>query len=304
MTETSWHSYPKVFAIGHRSIDGIFDGEVEVEEKVDGSQFSFGRFGAELKLRSRGKVFPIDAPEKMFNKACETVAALAEGPQLKDGYTYRGEYLEKPSHNSLAYDRTPKQHIILWDIATGLERYMSYEEKKVEAERLGLEIVPLLFKGTITNPQMLIDLSNQTSILGGQQMEGVVVKNHAKFGLDGKPLIGKYVTERFKETHHKVWTSKDENKSVGDIVEKVASQYRTEARWHKAVQHLKERGELEHSPSDIGKLINEVKKDIDEECADEIKNQLYKYALSKIQRVAVHGVPEWYKEQLLRDSFR
>ena len=39
---TSWHSYPKVYAIGHAYLGALFDGEVVVTEKVDGSQFSFG----------------------------------------------------------------------------------------------------------------------------------------------------------------------------------------------------------------------------------------------------------------------
>jgi len=35
-------SYPKVLALGHRYIKDILDGEHIVEEKLDGSQISFG----------------------------------------------------------------------------------------------------------------------------------------------------------------------------------------------------------------------------------------------------------------------
>jgi hypothetical protein len=46
---------------------------VIVEEKLDGSQFSFGRFGGELKCRSKGAQPNLFAPEKMFDIAVEVV---------------------------------------------------------------------------------------------------------------------------------------------------------------------------------------------------------------------------------------
>lgn len=35
------YSYPSIYAIGHKELDELFDDPVLVEEKVDGSQFSF-----------------------------------------------------------------------------------------------------------------------------------------------------------------------------------------------------------------------------------------------------------------------
>jgi hypothetical protein len=88
-----------VWALGHRQISELFLDEVQIEEKVDGSQFSFGIFNGELKARSKGAELIIDAPEQMFSKAIVTVKELA--PILHDGWTYRGEYLQKPKHNAL-----------------------------------------------------------------------------------------------------------------------------------------------------------------------------------------------------------
>jgi len=51
----SWHSYPKVWNLGHPNIAMLFEEDVTVEEKIDGSQFSFGIFHGELKCRSRGQ---------------------------------------------------------------------------------------------------------------------------------------------------------------------------------------------------------------------------------------------------------
>jgi hypothetical protein len=48
-------AFPKIFAIGQDYIKDIFDGEVEVTEKIDGSQFVFGKLAGELYFRSKGK---------------------------------------------------------------------------------------------------------------------------------------------------------------------------------------------------------------------------------------------------------
>lgn len=294
---SSWHSYPKIFAIGHRAVAELFLDDVLVEEKVDGSQFSFGRFGGELKCRSKGATINVDVPEKMFAEAVEVVKAL----DLRDGWTYRAEYLKTPKHNSLAYDRIPNNHIIVFDINTMEEQYLPHTEKRGEAERLGLETVPLIFAGRIDSPQSILAYLETVSVLGGQKIEGVVVKNYARFGMDKKVLMGKYVSEAFKEVHSKEW--KDGNPKTGDVIQRLILGLKTPARWNKAVQHLRERGELTDSPKDIGGLIKEVQTDIAAECEDEIKQALYTYALPQIRRACTGGLPEWYKEELLKRQF-
>ena len=105
------HSYPKVYNLGHPAISELFSDPVVVQEKVDGSQFSFGIIDGELKCRSKGAEIFLDNPEKMFEKAVEAIKELS----LMDGWTYRGEFLRGPSHNTLKYNRTPRHNIILFD---------------------------------------------------------------------------------------------------------------------------------------------------------------------------------------------
>src|SRR5688572_28061934 len=140
-------SYPSVMQVGHKMIADIFKSPVLVEEKVDGSQFSFGLIGGELVCRSKGKQQLLDAPDEMFKKAIENIRTFILHPE----WTYRGEYLSKPKHNTLAYSRVPANNIILYDIDAGLEEYMSPAEKHAEAARLGLEFVPVLFEGLVTD---------------------------------------------------------------------------------------------------------------------------------------------------------
>lgn len=296
---TSWHSYPKIFNVGNIELSTFFDEPVTVEEKIDGSQFSFGVFNGEIRCRSKGKQLIIDAPEKLFIKAVEVVKELA--PLLMDGWTYRAEYLSKPKHNVLAYDRTPKNNIIIFDINHGEEAYLPYEAKAIEAERIGLEVVPRIYQGSISTPEEFMALLNNTSVLGGQKIEGIVCKNYTKFGRDKKVLMAKYVSEAFKEVHKSDW--KTSNPGQNDIISLLCIKYKSEARWNKAIQHLKERDELTDSPKDIGALIKEVQNDITEECGNEIRDYLYNWAIDNILRGAIKGLPEYYKEQLVKKQF-
>ena len=48
-------SYPKVFNLGHAAMADLLGGNVVVQEKVDGSQFSFARTDSgQLLFRSKG----------------------------------------------------------------------------------------------------------------------------------------------------------------------------------------------------------------------------------------------------------
>ncbi|MCK5235432.1 MAG: hypothetical protein KAR06_00490 [Deltaproteobacteria bacterium] len=297
--KTSWGSYPKVHACGHRYLEGLFDDEVTIEEKIDGSQFSFGIFNGEIRCKSRNNNKVLKNPDDMFNRAITSVMKMK--PFLVNGWTYRAEYLTKPKHNTLAYDRVPKDNLMIFDINDGYESYLTYEEKFGEAARIGLECVPLLHHGKIEDADELMALLERESILGGQKIEGFVIKNHLRFGMDDKAMIGKYVSEAFKEKHGVAW--KNKNPGKGDMLRKLVDTYKTDARWDKAIQHLKEAGELEGSPKDIGPIIREILTDIKTECGDEIKEELFAWAWKTIQRGLTKGVPEYYKEILLRDAF-
>lgn len=293
------HGYPKIYAIGHRAVQDLFLDPVLVEEKVDGSQFSFCRQGDNLIMKSRGSTV-FSGGEKMFNKAAETVEKLKDS--LTPDWVYRGEYLQKPKQNCLTYSRIPSQHIILFDINTGNEVYLSREQKEQEAVRLGLEIVPKLYEGIVSNPEDIYKLLETESVLGGVKIEGVVVKNYNRFGVDGKALMGKFVSESFKESHGKEW--KASNPTLGDVVERIIATLRTERRWEKAAERLRDEGTLEHSPKDIGSLIREVQKDTKEEELEFIKDKLAEYAIPRILRAVSAGLPEWWKERLLKSAFK
>lgn len=293
-------SFPKIFQIGQRYIVDIFDGEVEITEKIDGSQFNFGKINGELFCRSKGCEQIIDAPDKMFKIATEYVLSVKD--KIKDNTIYHCEYLNKPKHNVLCYNRVPKNNLIMFGVSTSSEEFIrNYKEC---ADGLDLETVPIIFKGTIKNVEELLEMLNNKSILGEVDIEGIVVKNYNKDLIVGdRPIpimCGKYVSEKFKEVHQSKRKGEHTSKGKWEIIKE---SFRTEARWSKAVAHLRDDGKLEQSPRDIGNLMKEVKRDIIDEEKENIKNHLWKEFGEEVLRSSIRGLPEWYKQELVKNNF-
>lgn len=296
-------AFPKIFTIGQDFIRDIFKEPVEVTEKVDGSQFNFGRVEGELCLRSKGKELFQDAPEKMFDKAVDYVLSIED--RIPDNTVFHAEYLRERKHNVLCYDRPPENNLILFGVSDTSMKFESEHKNLQEwAHVLGIEAVPMLYHGMVESLNQLTLLLEFESILGGTTVEGVVCKNYARpFLLGGQPMpvmMGKFVSEKYKEVHRKGWSDEFKTKNRWEIF---MEGYRTEARWQKAVQHLADNGELENAPRDIGKLLKAVHLDIEEECKEDIKAFLWREFGSDLKRKAVAGLPEWYKEQLAKRSF-
>lgn len=292
--------YSKVYGLGHKAIADLFKDSVIVEEKIDGSQISWMKDEQGIvHVRSHHKELILDAPDKMFKIACEVITNMT--PLLHPGWIYRGEYLSKPCHNALAYDRVPENNIVLFDIDAAEEDYIADGPKRKEAKRLGLECVPQFAEGKFDTWEGLKKLLDNDSFLGGQKIEGIVIKNYNRFGRDGHALMGKYVSEKYKEVHDTNW--KEKNPAQKEIKEQIILALRTPARWNKAVQHLRESGDLQNALQDIGPLIKEVQKDVKEECTGEIADRLVAWAIQDIMRGVVRGLPVWYKEQLATQQF-
>lgn len=292
--------FPKILHIGDKQIANLFDGPVEITEKVDGSQLGFGKINGRLFVRSKGRELDLDNPDGMFINAVEYIKTIED--RIPDNFTFYGEYLQKPKHNTLAYDRIPKNHISLFGVYNyETKEFYDYNKISEWANILSVDAIPLLHSGLCSPEQVLEMVKERVSYLGGQNVEGVVVKAYEPWMFLGQiPLSvmsGKYVTEAFKEVHHKNW--KAENTGKGKL-EVAALQYRSEARWNKAIQHLRDAGELTGTPKDIGPLIKEVKRDVIEEEKEAIKAELWSIFGEQFTKAATDGLPQYYKELLVK----
>ena len=295
--------FSKIFQLGSIPLKTLFYGPVEVTEKVDGSQFGFGNIEGEILCRSKNKMIIMDACDSMFSQAATQVQRVSA--LIPKNVVFWAEYMNKPKHNVLAYGRVPHNNLMLFGM-----KYIhddswtySYEELAHWAEDFEFDVAPILYSGEITSPEDIKILLDKDSFLGETKIEGMVIKNWAQDVLVGgqyiHPLCGKYVSDRFKE---KMGTKKNKFSSKGKW-EDYKQAFRTEARWLKAIQHLREDGELSGEPKDIGPLIREINKDIVTEHKDEILAFLWSQFGKEILRVATAGFPEWYKEKLMKEGF-
>ena len=294
-------AFPKILHIGDKQILDLFETEVEITERIDGSQFGFGKTeDGELVMRSKGREISLDTVDKLFFPACTYITSIEE--RIPNGWFFYGETLCAPRHSTLAYDRVPKNNIALFAVYETEPRvFHDYDTIRKYAELFEVDAVPLLFRGETSAANVLEMVKDTPSYLGGQNVEGVVVKAYKPWMFLGQiPLSvmsGKYVTEEFKEVHTKDWSKLNTGKGKFDVLKE---NYRSEARWHKAIMHLKERGELTGTPKDIGALIKETRVDIETEEKENIKDVLWAIYKEDILKYSVFGLAQWWKEQLVK----
>jgi hypothetical protein len=292
--------------MGERWTNGILNGPVVIEEKYDGSQFTFGVIGDKLICRSKGAILDGMEPT-MFEPAVNVARELHRRGLLGEGWIYFCEFLARPKHNVLTYSRAPKGFLVLYDAFSGPNspvpnKWLSPGGKIELANILGLEPVQVIgdvpldeFQLAILTPGwMKIDSS-----LGGCMVEGVVIKNYQQpHGERGAawPMTAKIVSDRFKEKQ--ACRPMNPKAGPGEFVQSLINSLRTEARWLKAVQHLREAGKLQGVNADIGPLCKEVQSDILAEETDWIKQKLFEEFSKEIIKGSVHGFAQWYQDKL------
>lgn len=295
-------SYPKVIALGSYGTERCLMGAVIVEEKADGSQLGWGLDEeGQLCVRSHGQQLILDNAG-MFQPAVDYLRSINWCFTPLANLWFYGEYFAKPKQNTLAYSRIPRHGIMLFDCFwQGMFRRDKMHEY---AEAMDLETAPILAAGELPNfDSYAQELLKQESFLGGQVIEGVVIKNyHETISIGGKvqPLFCKLVRPQFAERNIGEHKAEGRKATVDSIIESC----RSEARWLKAIQRRREDGKLLGAAQDIGPLIRSVQEDLAAEEKETIKAQLWAAVKDDVMRKSVAGFAEWYKEQLRTEALR
>jgi hypothetical protein len=309
------NAYPSIDTLSVKSTRNWLENEnykYYIEEKIDGSQLSIvidndGKLSFYNKNKRAGM-------NNSFEKAITMLNFKYDNKNiLNPDYTYYGESVCRIKHNVCVYERTPKFYFILYDIFNNVSNeYVSSEIKKLEADRVGFEIVQTLYQNTDPNqnPYDICEkLINQIesgeikSCLGGT-IEGVVLKHHA-FIKKGNPVATKLklVTTKFKE-RHSIKQPKTEL-SADDFLISLGNSFCTEARFHKAYQHLIENNTI--NPENIknkdrDKIIMELNSDFDKEYKDELKELLYTEFSPLLKKLAREGSGNWFTKTYLPEN--
>lgn len=167
-----------------------------VEEKLDGANVSV-HFASEatrwqpvLQKRSglieAGERFAqFDVFRDFVFERLETLWEL-----LRDRYVLFGEFLF--ATHAVAYDRLPDLLLAFDVFDKQTQRFLARERVEAMLSGSGLHQVPLLQRGGELTRERLLELSEQTSLFGGEKREGVYVRIEA----DG------FVVDRYKFRRH------------------------------------------------------------------------------------------------------
>lgn len=288
--------YAKILTVGDPLLADLFKGKTIVEEKVDGSQFRAWLEGTEWVFGSKGVNWDGEHPvDKMFTLGVEQARQRLETIVPEYPMLFVFEYLKTKRHNTLNYDRVPNRNLVLLDVFIN---GIPCEDKSKWAQALDFETPPVLATYDNVTPSLdeLKALLEKTSFLGGQKVEGIVIKNYNdRIVVNGRsqPIFAKYVREEFKEMNRENW-----GEGIS-LEERIMSQFQNKPRWEKALVHLRDEGKLTDSPRDIGNLMIEVQKDFEEECKHIVMEDLWKHYRHIFAKMSRAGLPEWYKERLL-----
>ena len=294
----------KIFPLGQRGTEGIFDDPCSWTEKVDGSAFNWGvtsKYG--LQMLTRRSEVQLGGSDKLFTPAVIHASTLADKGKLVDGWSYHAETLAVVGHNTLVYNRVPLNNLALYGVTKEDGTQISeYKDLKAIADDLEIDVVPELFGGKIAPSEALAKLTellNTESFLGGPKIEGIVGKNYVKrtvYGGMELPLVQfKFVSEDFKEQHREVWPQN--NKAPIQIIGEMT---RTQARWNKARQHAAEEGADLDTVQAIGPVIKHLIADLKGEDADTIKNMLFSSFIKELERINVRGYPQYHKMRMIK----
>jgi len=235
--------YTDVVRLGHRSTVGVLnEGDyIEVTEKLDGANSSF-KLNEENKVDGFSRNTPVDEVNTLRGYYGWVQGIKPE--LLNPRYRYFGEWLV--SHK-IQYKQECYQKFYLFSVYDDeLQEYLSDDIMENEANRLGLNTVPILYKG------QYISFEHLMSFVGKSDMavnfgEGIVVKNVKYRDKYGHQCFVKLVHEEFAETQ-KQKPPKDPNRPATPEQE-FANMCVTKARVDKMLYKLVDEGILE---SDFG----------------------------------------------------
>ncbi len=282
--EKKHYKFPKIYSLGQEENADILQyGEdfINIEEKVDGGNFSF--FTADdgtVFECSRNRNLTTDEDEKTFigiriwlRNNLERLEKV--GIKINPDYIYYAEAMAKHTinytnaPNLIGLDIRPKHS--MGEEGPGL--FLAREGKEKEFARIGIECVPLVWKGTAGELKKMdiTALLPQSKYYDGMA-EGIVIKNYERKASAGNhQIFAKMVRSEFKECNKAVFGSvRQKNSDTSKIVE----EFVTDARVRKVALKLINEEGMFLDMKLMSKVPPNVIKDILEE---EFNNIFQKY---------------------------
>lgn len=260
-----YRKYQHIEKINREEVDGLLNGTVTVQPKIDGTCSVLWLEDGEVKAGSRKRELSEQEDNHGFFKNYHEDENIKRYLKKHPNHYLYGEYLIP--HTIRTYDRTAWNKFYIFDVYEKLEdgggRYLSYDTYKPLLEEFNLTYIPEIAR--LENPTIedVAACIKQTHYLmpEGCTPEGVIAKNYAYKNKYGHTIWGKIVSEEFfnKKSRNKRTkaTSKTDNAN-SEFEFRIAEEYITDAIIWKEYEKVKNefpdipRGET------IGRVLNAV----------------------------------------------
>lgn len=265
--------YMEIPRLGHKSTLGVLNvgDQIVVQEKLDGANASFRRDGNIIRAYSRNN--ELDESNNLGGFFQWTQTLNVE--EFLDGVIYFGEYLNPHKVKYPEHSKT----FWLYDLYnTHIGEYMHFSAVKLEAKRVGLNLIPVFYEGEYQSFEHLMSFVGKT-MLGGrlgdiETGEGVVAKRVDYKDRFGNQKFVKLVTEAFAEVQKQKLPKDPKIELTQEQV--FVDQVVTEARVEKFLHKFVDEGILDehYGIEDMGVILRNMNPRIQEDILKEERDLL------------------------------
>lgn len=185
------------------NVGGFEKGDfVIIQEKIDGANAAI-RYDCEsdcVVAQSRKNILSIGNNLRGMYEWSQTIDKDKVREILGDNLVLFGEWLVP---HTVKYPTEKYNQFYAYDIYdTETEKYLPQDVVEEKAKKLGLNFVPVFYKGEFQSWEHCLSFVGKTEMCG-EMGEGIVVKNQSKLNdPNGRtPFYIKIVSEKFQETH-------------------------------------------------------------------------------------------------------
>lgn len=291
-----FRKYDKIHRLGKEETDGILEGPVTIQEKIDGANTSIW-VGEDGYLRTGSRNNDITGADfNGFNAYVQTHEGikklLIDFPQ----YTLYGEWLVR---HTILYKETAYKKWYMFDIYDNeLGEYIPVNRVMALADQYEID-QPLDFGViTVTDLKQLEDLVGKTGL--GEKGEGIVIKRYGWKNSFGEHAYAKMVTEDFKEDNAVTFGG---NNKFSDTYEEVylVNKFMTLGRVQKVMNKIQPEVNERLSEKHIPRIMMTAFHDMITEEAWTIASRKKKIDFAALQRISFKKARQIFMD-ILHDS--
>lgn len=299
----SFKKYPKIHRLGKEETEGILEGTVHIEEKIDGANVSIWFENGEICMASRSQKIT-----EGFNGFCDYVRNHPTLPVLFAKYPHLRLYGEWLVRHTIGYNETAYKKFYLFDVTSRTEATDADPEAREEfwsrmaVHQLAKDFDLLVpeYHGLFNNPTMedIQPFVGKSSL--GDKGEGVVLKNPLFRDKFGNHNYAKIVTEAFKEDNGIVFGGNNKHSDTYwevYVVNKYMTLGRIEKIMHKIQPMIDEKLDMQHCPRIAGTAYHDM---LTEEIW-EIAGKVGVVDFKALKRVATKKAIQIYKDVITGD---